>query len=53
MMNFSDVLSKVLAEKYPDDFVELGENWELIAQIFYDIGLSDGSNKEAKYRRMK
>jgi hypothetical protein len=36
------ILSREL-EKYPDECVEMGENWELIAKIFYALGLEAAS----------
>jgi hypothetical protein len=33
-----DILGRILEKEYPDELVELGENWELIATIFYLIG---------------
>lgn len=42
MENYEQMLDKVLAEKYPEESIEMGENWELIAKIFYDIGFDDG-----------
>ena len=41
-MDYAEVLTKVLSEKYPDNCVETGENWELIAKIFYEEGIKEG-----------
>ena len=40
------LLGEKLAENYPDDCVELGEQWELIAEIFYKLGFA-AANAEA------
>lgn len=36
-----EILAQKLAESYCDESVELGENWELIAEIFYKKGFED------------
>ena len=37
-------LEEVLASKYPDDSIEMGENWILLAQIFFDLGVESMKN---------
>jgi hypothetical protein len=32
------ILEEGLAADYPDESVELGENWEIIAKIFFHAG---------------
>ena len=34
----TEILGSKLASDYPDECVENGENWELIAEIFYKAG---------------
>jgi len=38
------ILEKGLAEDYPEESVELGENWETIALVFYTAGIYAGAN---------
>lgn len=35
----NEYLSQQLSEYFPDECVELGENWETIATIFYRAGI--------------
>lgn len=37
-----EILDAGLAEDYPDDSVELGEGWGLIAAVFYKAGFEAG-----------
>lgn len=39
----SKILSEKLASDYPDECIELGEAWELIAEIFYKAGFEAAS----------
>ena len=39
-----DYLLENELKKYPDECVELGDNWELIAKIFYSLGYMDALN---------
>lgn len=41
------ILSDKLAKNYPDWSVECGENWELIAEIFYQAGIEDATRRNA------
>lgn len=36
------LLNKILKRDHPGVSVELGENWELIAEIFYEAGYDEG-----------
>ena len=38
-VTISTFLSQQLAEHFPEECVELGENWEVIATIFYNAGI--------------
>lgn len=38
-LDISDFLSQQLREHFPEECVELGENWEVIATIFYNAGI--------------
>ena len=37
------ILSEKLDSDYPDECVELGENWETIAAIFYKYGFDSAT----------
>jgi hypothetical protein len=39
LQTFEELLNKTLSKKYSYEKVELGENWHLIAQIFFDLGV--------------
>ena len=39
----SEMLGAKLASDYPEECVETGENWELIAEIFYKAGFEAAS----------
>ena len=39
----SEILGQKLASEYPDECVEIGENWELIAEIFFKAGFDAAS----------
>ena len=34
----TEILESKLASDYPEECVQNGENWELIAEIFYKLG---------------
>lgn len=38
-----EILSAKLESDYPEECVEIGENWELIAEIFYKAGFEAAS----------
>lgn len=38
-----EILSDKLAKEYPGEGVETGENWELIAEIFFKAGFDAAS----------
>ena len=38
ILTYEQILREKLASDYPDEAIELGENWELIAEIFYKLG---------------
>ena len=50
MEELQEILNNMLEEHFPDWNVELGENWELMAEIFYRVGYdkacSDHSMKD-------
>ena len=39
------ILSDALAKDHEDEYVEMGENWELIAEIFYRAGYEKAEKK--------
>jgi hypothetical protein len=39
-----EILEASLASDYPEDYVEVGENWEIIAEIFYKVGFERAEN---------
>ena len=48
MTVYEQILHETLLEKYPGECVEMGENWELIAKIFYDLGYEEAKNEHQK-----
>ena len=39
------LLDEKLASDYPDESIQMGENWELLAEIFYKAGYEAGSKE--------
>lgn len=40
-----EMLELQLASGYEDEYVELGENWEVIAEVFFKAGFEAGRNE--------
>lgn len=47
----TEILEQKLASDYPEESVESGENWELIAEIFYKIGFEAANAEQRRANR--